>query len=64
MEPEKSNHPEHAVKEIQCVYDDVEQANKMLRDGWIYLGCHRYRVTENLGDEPSEKPAFILGKVK
>jgi hypothetical protein len=59
-EPDMKN-PENEVKEIEYV-SEREDANKMLNEGWIYLGYYKTRVVHVLGEDAVEVPVFILGR--
>lgn len=37
---------------------ELETANKMIKDGWVYLDNHK------LKQEYGEKPVYIMGKIK
>ena len=59
----KPTNIEHSVKKIQCI-SELEDANSMLKRGWIYLGYYKARVVQVLGQEPEDVPVFVLGKVE
>jgi hypothetical protein len=53
---------EHEVKEVQYA-SELDEVNRMLSKGWIYLEYYRTRVVQVLGEAAAEVPVFILGRV-
>ncbi len=54
---------ENRVKEIQSVCGE-EEANRLLHQGWIYLGFYRAYYQNDIADKhKTEQPTFVLGRV-